>query len=375
VDEKATRPVWAEIDLECIRYNIRQVRKTVSQETMIMAVVKADAYGHGAVPVARAAIEAGAERLAVALPEEGAELREAGITVPIQVFGEVLLPQLPYYLDYDLIPSISRLETARGLDSLASEKGIKQKVHLVIDTGMGRVGVFPEKALEYIEEVRALPNLEIEGLMTHFSSADERDKEYTNQQWKRFTQVIKSLEMKGIKIPIKHAANSATIIDLPQMKLNMVRPGIMTYGLPPSHKVNQDYPLKPALSWKARVVYVKDVPSGYGISYGATYVTDKESRIATIPLGYADGYSRHLSNKGEVLIRGRRAPVRGRVCMDQIMVDVTHIPGVEVGDEVVLIGRQGEEEITATEMADKVGTINYEITCGISKRVPRVYKN
>lgn len=340
-----------------------------------MAVVKADAYGHGVLPVARATIEAGADRLAVALPEEGAELREAGFKVPIQVFGEILPPQASLFIDYDLIPTISKIETAQKINELARKKDIIKKVHLIIDTGMGRIGVFPDKALEFVEKVRILSNLKIEGLMTHFSKADERDKEYTRQQWDKFNFVIQKLEEEGIKIPIKQAANSATIIDLPDMKLDMVRPGIMTYGLRPSHEVDQDFPLKPALSWKAKIVYLKDVPAGYGISYGATYITQKHTKIATIPLGYADGFSRHLSNKGEVLIGGKRAPVTGRVCMDQFMVDVTHIPGVKVGDEVVLIGKQGSEEITATEIADKIGTINYEITCAISKRVPRIYIN
>lgn len=368
-----TRPVWAEVNLDNIVYNLEQVRKRVSAETLIMAVVKADAYGHGVIPVARRVVEAGADRLAVALPEEGVELREAGFKLPVQVLGEILPPQYPLILDYDLIPTIGKIETARGLNQLAVRKGVLQKVHLKVDTGMGRIGTLPDSAVEFVLKIAQLSNLELEGLMTHFATADEENKEYTYYQWERFNYVIRKLEAEGVSIPIKHAANSATIIDLPQFELDMVRPGIMLYGLRPSPEVDNSLSLKPALSWKARIIYLKEVPAGTAISYGSTYITPRRSRIATIPLGYADGYSRLLSNKGQVLIHGRRAPVRGRVCMDQFMVDVTEIPDVSVGDEVVLIGKQGKEEITATEIADLTGTINYEITCSISKRVPRIY--
>ena len=368
-----SRPVWAEINLENVAYNIQQVKKNVSQETIVNAVVKADAYGHGAIPVARKALKAGADRLAVAIPDEGVELRKAGFEVPIQVFGEVLKPQLPLMIDYNLTPTVCKLETVRELDRLAGKKGIKKSIHVIIDTGMGRIGVFPEKAVVFVEKVKEFNNIEVEGIMTHFAKADEEDKEYTLKQWKKFKNVITELEENGIKIPLKQAANSATIIDMPEMQLDMVRPGIMTYGLRPSHEVNESFSLKPVLSWKSKIVYLKEVSPGTGISYGATYVTEEKRQIATIPLGYADGYLRLLSNKGEILINGRRAPIRGRVCMDQFMVDVTEIPDVKIGDEVVLIGKQGSAEITATELADLVGTINYEITCSISKRVPRVY--
>ena len=367
-----TRPVWAEINLDNIAYNIEKVKENVSQETFIMAVVKADAYGHGAISVARKALKAGADRLAVAIPEEGVELRKAGFEVPIQVFGEILADQWPLMVDYNLIPTVCKLETVKGLNNYANKRNKNIKIHVKIDTGMGRIGVFPEDAVEFIKKTKKFSNIEVEGIITHHAKADEEDKEYTYDQWEKFQNVINNLEDEGIDIPIKQAANSATIIDLPKMALDMVRPGIMMYGLPPSHEV-KDFPLKPALSWKTKIVYLKEVPEGTGISYGATYVTEEKRKIATLPLGYADGYLRLLSNKGEVLINGQRAPIRGRVCMDQIMVDVSNIPDVEIGDEVVLIGKQGDEEITATELADLVGTINYEITCSISKRVPRVY--
>jgi alanine racemase len=374
VKNDITRPVWAEIKLDNIDYNIRQVKENVSQETLVMAVVKADAYGHGVIPVARRAIKAGADRLAVAIPEEGVELRKSGFEVPIQIFGEVLSPQIPLLIDYNLTPTVSKLETIKELNRYAKEKGVKKKVHVKIDTGMGRIGLFPEDVLSFIEKANKLSNIEVEGIITHFAKADEEDKEYTQTQFDKFSRVISLLEEEGIDIPIKQAANSATVIDLPEMQLDMVRPGIMMYGLRPSHEVDKDFSLKPVLRWKSKIVYLKDVSPGTSISYGATYITKEKRKIATIPLGYADGYFRQLSNKGEVLINGHRAPIRGRVCMDQFMVDVTDIPSVKTGDEVVLIGKQGEEEITATELADLTGTINYEITCSISKRVPRVYK-
>ncbi|MCF8009172.1 MAG: alanine racemase [Halanaerobiales bacterium] len=369
-----TRPVWVEINLDNIKYNLKQVRNNIKKDSLIMAVVKADAYGHGVLPVAKAAVEAGSDRLAVALPEEGKELRDNDFKLPIQILGEVLVEQIPLLVKYNLIPTVSKLETAQRLNQLSGKKSIVKKVHVKIDTGMGRIGVFPEDAVNFIKKVDSFKNIEVEGIMTHFAKADEKDKAYTYKQWERFNHIIKELESEDIDIPIKQAANSATIIDLPEMSLNMVRPGIMMYGLRPSHAVDKDFKLKPVLSWKAKIVYLKEVPPGTGISYGATYITDSNEKIATLPLGYADGYPRLLSNKGEVLIKGKRAPIRGRVCMDQFMVDVTKINDLKVGDLVTLIGKEEEDEIPATELADLVGTINYEITCGISKRVPRKYK-
>ncbi len=373
-NNKPTRPVWAEVNLDNIKFNLKQVKKNIPDSTKIMAVVKADGYGHGVLPVAQAALEAGADRLAVALPEEGKELRENGFKLPIQILGEVLPNQIPILIENDLIPTISKIDTVERLNELAAKKDIIKKVHVKIDTGMGRIGVFPDEAVAFIKKVNSFENIDIEGIMTHFAKADEKDKSYTYKQWERFKSVIDELKKVDIEIPIKQAANSATIIDLPEFSLNMVRPGIMMYGLRPSHEVDESFKLRPALSWKAKIVYLKEVPPGTGISYGATYITKRKAKIATIPMGYADGFSRLLSNKGEVLINGKRAPIRGRVCMDQFMVDVTDIDKVNIGDEVVLIGKQGNDELTATEMADLIGTINYEITCDITKRVPRVYK-
>lgn len=371
--KEMTRPVYAEVNLNHIKYNLRQLKKKLNKDTKVMAVVKADAYGHGAIPVSKALIEEGIDRLGVALPEEGAELREGGIDIPIQVLGETLSPQEKLLIKYDLIPTVARKDTLEKINKLAINNNIIQKIHIKIETGMGRIGFLQEEGIEVVSRACHLPGIEVEGLVTHFATADEINKEYAHQQWKRFNCFLSKLKEKGIDIPLKHAANSATIIDLPQYQLNMVRPGIALYGLPPSDEVN-NISLKPALSWKTAIIYLKELPAGSAISYGATYITKKKSRIATIPVGYADGYSRLLSNKGYVLIKGKKATIRGRVCMDQFMVDVTDIPDVEVGDEVVLIGNQGDKEFTASEMADIIGTINYEVLCNISMRVPRIHR-
>ncbi|MFW5996295.1 MAG: alanine racemase [Halanaerobiaceae bacterium] len=372
--KKPLRPVWAEVDLENIRFNLAQIRSLIAERTKIMAVVKADAYGHGVIPVVNALIDEGIDRLAVALPGEGMELREAGIDLPIQILGELLPSQLEALLNYDLIPTLCKRETALMLSKMAKKEGKQIKVHIKVDTGMGRIGKRPENAVDYIKFVSALPRLEIEGLMTHFARADEHNKDYTYGQWEKFKTILERVKLEGIDIPVQQVSNSAAILDLPEMNLDLVRPGIMLYGLFPSGDIENKVKLKPVLSWKARIVYIKEVPPGSGISYGTTYVTERTTEIATIPLGYADGYSRLLSNKGEVLIHGQRAPILGRVCMDQFMVDVTNITDVSAGDEVVLIGRQETEEITATELANLIGTINYEVLCGISKRIKRIYK-
>lgn len=369
-----TRPVWVEINLANLKYNLELLKKKVSADTIIMAVVKADAYGHGVLPISKTLVESGVKRLAVALPEEGLELREAGFTQLIQVLGETLPPQDELLFDYDLIPTIGRMDTALRVNKFAEKKGIKKKVHIKIDTGMGRIGIFPEKANDFIMSVAQMDNLIIEGIMTHFATADETDKAYTHQQWERFKHLLSDLLESGVIIPLRHAANSAAVIDLPEFQLNMVRPGIALYGLHPSQEMHKKPPFKPVLSWKSKVVYLKNLPQGSSISYGAAYITSRDSKIATIPLGYADGYSRLLSNRAHVLINGQKAPVRGRVCMDQFMVDVTNISDVNIGSEVVLVGEQGNEEITVTELAEIMGTINYEFVCNISNRVPRIYQ-
>lgn len=370
--EKPLRPVWAEINLDHYIHNIQEIKRRYP-EVKVMAVVKADAYGHGVIPLSKAALHAGADRLAIAIVDEGIELRKAGLDVPIQILGGTAESQLAQVVDYDLIQTVFDLNTARALSRIAQEKGKRVKVHLKVDTGMGRVGFRPEDAGEAAAAIFALPNLDLEGLMTHLSTADETDKSYTLQQIERYRAAWDAIEARGIRISVKHVANSATIIDLPDFHFDMVRPGIMSYGLWPSDEVDHTFDIRPVLSWKAQIIYVKDVPAGTGISYGKTFVTPKPAKVATLPLGYADGLSRRLSNKGEVLVKGHRVPIIGRVCMDQCMIDVTELDDVKIGDEVVLIGYQGEEHISAEEMASWIGTINYEVTCAISKRVPRYY--
>lgn len=370
--EKPLRPVWAEINLDNYLHNIAEIKRLYPGKK-VMAVVKADGYGHGAIQCAKAALAAGADRLAIAIVDEGIELRNAGFTCPIQVLGGTAEAQMEQVIDYDLIQTVFDPAIAFQFSRIAVKKGKRVTLHLKVDTGMGRVGVRPEEAGDVAAAIFTLPNVELEGLMTHLATADEKDKSYTMEQAARYRLALENIEKRGIKIKIKHIANSATIIDLPDLSFDMVRPGIMSYGLWPSGDVDQTFDIRPVLSWKARVIFVKDVPEETGISYGKTFVTAKPSRIATLPLGYADGLSRALSNKGEVLIKGQRVPIVGRVCMDQCMIDVSNVKDVQVNDEVVFIGRQGDEFISAEEMAAQIGTINYEVTCNISKRVPRYY--
>lgn len=370
--EKPLRPVWAEINLDNYTHNIKEIQKRYPK-VKIMAVVKADGYGHGALQVAQAGILGGAERLAIAIVAEGIELRKAGFTVPIQVLGGTLENQLEQVVDYDLIQTVFDFEIPKALSKIAQKKGKQVKVHLKVDTGMGRLGVLPEQAAELAAKIITLPHVDLEGVMTHLATADEEDKSYTEVQIKRYRQVLNDLFERGVNIPIKHVANSAAIIDLPDLRFDLVRPGVMAYGLWPSQEVKPDLDLKSVMSWKARIVHLKELPRGSSISYGRTFVTEKRSKIATLPLGYADGYSRSLSNKGQVLIKGQRAKLVGRVCMDQIMIDVSHISDISIGEEVVLLGSQGNERISAEEIASWIGTINYEIVCLVNRRVPRYY--
>jgi alanine racemase len=371
------RPAWAEINLEAVARNIATLRKLVEPDALFMAVVKADGYGHGAIPVSRTALKSGADRLGVALVEEAIELREQHIHTPIHILSEI--PPETYEASRvatsDLIPTVCQMSVAEKLSRAAVQAGRGVKVHIKVDTGMNRLGIpaDPERVVNFVRQVQDLPNLEVEGIFTHFALADKPQSDFTDRQFERFQRVIESLEDNGIKVPIKHAANSAAIMTKPQTHLDMVRAGISIYGLPPSPELSQVVRLKPALSLKTKISYLKRVPVGEGISYGLTYRTDKPTLIATLPIGYADGYSRSLSNRSEVLVRGKRARVAGTICMDQFMVDVNHIPNVKVGEEVTLIGRQKGQEITADEIAKLMGTINYEVVCAISKRVPRVY--
>jgi alanine racemase len=370
------RPVWAEIYVDRLRHNLKEVRRLVGPKVAIFAVVKADAYGHGAIQAAKAFVEAGANYLAVALPEEGIELRQAGFTQPILVFGPYFPNQAQAFLDYDLMPTIAGSGALADLAAHVKGSGKTLKVHVKVDTGMSRVGVrHGEPAADLIKKVADTEGLQLNGMYTHFAKADETDKQSALRQIDAFMNTIALVEQAGIKVPVKHMANSAAIIDLPQIYLDAVRPGIMLYGLYPSDEVHKDrVDLQPAMELKARVSHVKRVEAGTTISYGGTYAPKVISTIATIPVGYADGYSRILNGKGaEIIIRGHRYPVAGRICMDQFMVDAGN-DEIAIGDEAVLFGRQGDAFVSADEVASKLGTINYEVTCMVSRRVPRVYR-
>lgn len=364
------RPTVAKVDLNALTHNYQEMARRIG-DRKVLAVVKAQAYGHGAIPVSRRLVELGVQMLGVALVEEGRDLRDAGITAPILVMAPAFPEQAELIVGAKLTPVVYTLAVARALSDAVSGTGRTLGVHVKIDTGMGRIGLSPEETVDFIVAAGKLPGLVIEGLMTHFADADLRDKAFASAQMDRFESLIRSLEAKGIAIPLRHAANSAAVLEYDRALLTMVRPGLMLYGYNPlESRVSAD--LRPVLSLVTRVAFVKKVPAGVPISYGRTFVTKRESMIATIPLGYADGYSRGLSNKGEAIVRGVRVPVAGRVCMDMTMLDVTDVPCVAEGDEVVLIGAQGNERITADDIAARTGTIAYEVLCGISGRVPRV---
>ena len=374
--ERGTYPrVEAEIDLGAIRDNFAAMRGRLRDDTKMIAVVKTDAYGHGAVRIAEMMEpEAYIWGFAVATTEEAVELRRAGIRKPILCLGFVF-PQ-----DYDLLvrlqirPATFKLSMARQLSEAASRAGMILPVHLAVDTGMGRIGFqVCEEDADEAAEIAKLSNLKVEGLFTHFARADERDKDYTQEQFRKYCRFEQMLEERGVSIPLRHAANSASIMELPGTHLDAVRAGITIYGIYPSDEVDRNLmPMKPAMSLISHICYIKKVPAGTSISYGGTFVTERESRIATIPVGYGDGYPRSLSNKGSVLIRGRRAPIVGRVCMDQFMVDVTEIEAEEF-DKVTLLGQDGKDAVTADELGRLSGRFPYELVCDISKRVPRVY--
>lgn len=366
---------WAEINLDNIAHNVREVVKKVGKMTEVMAVVKADAYGHGVRETVPTLLENGATRLAVSMLDEAIQLREMGITVPVLVLSYTDPVRAEEIINYNITQTVFSHDLAQALSKAAVKLGKQAKIHIKIDTGMSRVGFQPGyKAVKDVVEINSLPGIVIEGLFTHFASADEADREYTKLQYWRFESIVNELNRIGILIPVKHISNSAAIIQYPNLCLDMVRPGIILYGLYPSKEVDRSLiDLKPAMQLKAEVILVKEVDAGIPISYGRIYETKRKSKIATLPVGYADGYSRLLSNRGRVLIHGEYAPVVGRICMDQCMVDVTDIPGVKTGDEAVLIGRQGNNEITADEVAELSGTINYEVVCLIGKRIPRVY--
>lgn len=366
------RSTWAEVDLSAIEYNYKQVRKLVGKGIHIMAVVKANAYGHGTVEVSNVLERSGVDYLGVATTDEAVRLRDHGIECPILVLGSVLPSEVGVAVEKGITLTVCGEELLSAIRQETLRGGIL-KVHVKVDTGMGRIGVWHEDALGFVRKLSSEKGVTLEGIYTHFSSAG-RDDFFTAYQIEAFEKLLHELEKNWIKIPLRHAANSIATVDFRKAHLNLVRPGLIIYGMYPKHTFPRIVKLKPALELKTRVVFVKDTPPGRSISYGRTFITQRHTRIATLPIGYADGYGRKLSNKAEVLIRGHRARVVGKVTMDQTMIDVGDIKGVTVGDEVVLIGKQGKEEIRAENLARMAESIAYEVVCGISNRVPRVYK-
>ena len=373
--KKLLGPTWIEIDLDAIAQNVKNIKQLIGEKNELMAVVKGNAYGHNILEVSSVVLKNGASRLAVARLEEGILLRRAGIVVPILILGLTLKQQAELLVSYNITPAVCEYEMIEKLSESAIKEDKVVKVHLKVDTGMGRIGIFSHDILRFIRKIRTLKNVEIEGIFTHFSVADEKVKTYTEKQFKKFMEVLTVLEKEEIRIPIKHVGNSATLLDLPHMWLDLVRPGISIYGLYPSTEVRKTIKLIPAHSFRTRIVFLKELSAGEYISYGRTYTTTKRrTKVASLPVGYADGYNRLLSDHGEVLVKGRRFPIIGRICMDQCMIDVSSLLEVKIGDEVVLWGRQGEEEITVEEIAEKIGTINYEIVhMPDKKRVPKLF--
>ncbi len=369
------RPTWLEIDLHRLAMNMRQFREVVPAGVALMAVVKADAYGHGAVPVSEVALAEGAAMLGVASLEEGVHLRRHNITAPILILGYTDPRQFKRLVECGLTPTIFHWESVAALSRLAAGLGKKVPVHVKLDTGMGRLGLnHLRDAMIFLEQASRLPGVNLQGVYTHFATADEEDSSFVQAQLEQFSGILQACRDKGLVIELKHAANTAAALLYPRTHLDMVRLGIGLYGCYPGDgPFRERVRLQPVMSWKSRIVYLKQVPAGMPVSYGRSYYTQNNARVATVPLGYGDGYSRLFSNRGWMLVRGQRVPVIGRVCMDLTMLDVGKVPFVQEGDEVVALGEQGEEAIDADELAAGLGTINYEVLCSMGKRVPRVY--
>ncbi len=366
-----TRPTVAVIDKGALKHNYRELRKRISPGTGVMAVVKADAYGHGDTGVAGVLESLGCECFAVATVEEGERLRQAGIKRPVAVLGGIYAGQIEELFALDLTPVIFDMDTSRMLDREASRLGVVKNIHVKIDTGMGRLGVLPHEVAPFFEELKKLGHLRVEGVLSHFSEAGDRD--FSILQLELFKDSIKKIRTLGFAPEVIHMANSAALVDLRESHFNLVRPGIMLYGSYPSEEFKDRINLRPVMTLRTALLHVKRLPPGRPVSYGRTFVTERESLIGVLPIGYADGLPRELSNSGEVLVRGRRVPIVGLVCMDLTMVDLTALGRVNAGEEVVVMGGQGGERITAEEVARRAGTISYEIFTNISSRVPRVF--
>ncbi len=370
--------VWAEVDLDAIWENMVHMKENIAEKTKILAVIKTDGYGHGGVPIAKML-----EQLdfmfgyAAATYEEAHVLREAGVKKPILILGYTFPYCYEELIREEIRPAVYRRDTVEELVAAAAKVGQKAKVHIKVDTGMGRIGITPdEEGLEFVRFLMGHPELEVEGIFTHFAKSDEEDKTSAYHQLALFQNFIDRIQTElGLTIPVKHCSNSAAILEMPQANMDMVRAGITTYGLYPSEEVRKDIvPLRAAMSLYSHIVYCKTIHAGQSVSYGGLFTAQKDTRVATIPVGYGDGYPRSLSGKGYVLIRGKKAPILGRVCMDQFMVDISEIPGVMEGDKVTLLGVDGTERITAEELGELSGRFNYEFVCDLGKRIPRVYR-
>ena len=370
--------VWAEVDLDAIWENMVHMKENIAENTKILAVIKTDGYGHGGVPIAKML-----EQLdfmfgyAAATYEEAHVLREAGVKKPILILGYTFPYCYEELIREEIRPAVYRRDTVEELVAAAAKVGQKAKVHIKVDTGMGRIGITPdEEGLEFVRFLMGHPELEVEGIFTHFAKSDEEDKTSAYHQLALFQEFIDRIQTElGLTIPVKHCSNSAAILEMPQANMDMVRAGITTYGLYPSEEVSKDIvPLRAAMSLYSHIVYCKTIHAGQSVSYGGFFTAQKDTRVATIPVGYGDGYPRSLSGKGYVLIRGKKAPILGRVCMDQFMVDISEIPGVMEGDKVTLLGVDGTERITAEELGELSGRFNYEFVCDLGKRIPRVYR-
>ena len=365
----------AEINLDAIGENIRNIRTQIEPKTQLLAIVKADAYGHGALEVSRVCLYNGANQLAVATCDEGVALRESSIQVPILILGNTVEAEMEAMIKNRLTQAVFDYDIAKKISETAQRLNMTALVHIKIDTGMHRIGFAPtEENLDEIDKIFELPNIEVTGIFTHFATADEKDKTYTREQFEKFKFMTDGVEARGHKGLIRHCANSGAILDMPELQMDMVRAGIAIYGMYPSDEVDHNsVKLTPAMEIKSCITYIKEIEAGTAVSYGGTFVADHTMKVATIPVGYGDGYVRSLSGKGDVLIHGKRAAILGRICMDQFMVDVTDIPDVQEDDEVTLLGSDGAECITMEELAEKSGGFHYEMICDIGKRIPRVY--
>lgn len=379
---KAGERAWAEIDLDAIKNNIRNIREYVKPDAKILCAVKADGYGHGYLQVARTLLDNGADWLAVACIDEAVQLRRCGIKCPILILGHVTEQESETVVKEEITPACFSYELAVSLSRAATKLGIRAKIHVKLDTGMGRVGLrytedesINQETIDTILKMAVLPGLDIDGIFTHFSSADEgAGDDYTKMQYRRFRDACDRLKANGLEIPLRHCCNSAALIRFPEMHMDMVRPGVILYGIKPS--VTMDcgrLHLKPAMQFKAKITHIKEVEPGVCVSYGRKFETKKTTKIATLPVGYADGYSRLLSGKSQVIAGGKICDVIGNICMDQCMIDVSSVNNISVGDDVILFGRDKDMEISVESLAEKMGTINYEILCIIGKRIPRIY--